>query len=102
MRELNREHRQKDKPTDVLSFPLWESSEMFAAPDAPIFLGDLVISIETAVRQAGELKHFLQDEIAFLAIHGVLHLLGYDHGDDKSRRVMFGLQDGIFEGMKAV
>ena len=58
-------------------------------------LGDLVISIETAIRQAAELKHDLRAEVAFLAVHGTLHLLGYDHGTDAQRRKMFALQDAI-------
>ena len=58
-------------------------------------LGDVVISIETAARQAQELGHDLRAEIAFLAVHGTLHLLGYDHGTDAQRRKMFALQDEI-------
>ena len=94
---LNAEHRGKDKPTDVLSFPVWEGDFVFplAPGQSQILLGDLVISIETAARQARELGHELADEIAFLAVHGVLHLLGYDHGTDAQRRRMFALQDEI-------
>ena len=102
VRELNQTHRAKDKPTDVLSFPLFEG-EVFAfptAPDEPIALGDMVISVETAARQALELGHDLADEIAFLSIHGALHLLGYDHDNDRARRQMFALQDRIFEAFQ--
>ncbi len=96
MRTLNRDTRGKDKPTDVLSFPVWEGEAFPAPPDqSAVMLGDIVISIETAVRQAAELKHDLRAEVAFLAVHGVLHLLGYDHGTDAQRRKMFALQDEI-------
>lgn len=74
IRELNLEHRGKDKPTDVLSFPLE------AMPHAP--LGTVVISLDTATRIAKELGHNVDDEIALLFIHGMLHLLGMDHEVD--------------------
>ena len=97
MQRLNAEHRGKDKPTDVLSFPVWEGDFAFPLPpgETNIMLGDMVISIETAIAQASELKHDLRAEIAFLAAHGTLHLLGYDHGTDAQRRKMFALQDEI-------
>lgn len=76
--ELNREHRGIDRPTDVLSFPQYEPDEVF--PEGmPVVLGDLVVSIETARRQAAEYGHDEEREIAFLLVHGFLHLLGYDH-----------------------
>lgn len=92
IRELNREYRKKDTPTDVLSFPLYE----FAAPgelqgaeeDEVYLLGDVVISLDTAIRQAEEYGHSLHREVAFLFTHGLLHLLGYDHDDEEKRRVM--------------
>ena len=96
IREGNLQYRGKDKPTDVLSFSPWEGFEFPSAPDEPyLMLGDVVISIETAARQAQELKHDLRAEMAFLAVHGALHLLGYDHGSDAQRRKMFALQDEI-------
>ena len=99
IQRLNGDYRGKDRPTDVLSFSVWEGDDGFPSPtlfgQPEIMLGDLVISIETAIIQAQELKHDLRAEIAFLASHGTLHLLGYDHGNDKERRVMFALQDEI-------
>jgi rRNA maturation RNase YbeY len=93
MRSLNRRYRKKDRTTDVLAFPLAvpygpplckgrlggvESKEGdFQKP--PMLLGDVVISMETAKRQASEFGHSLRDEVARLLVHGVLHLLGYDH-----------------------
>jgi len=98
IQELNSQHRGKNKPTDVLSFSQLEGEWMpfgeFEKGEE-ILLGDLIISIETAVRQAAELKHDLTHEIAFLAAHGVLHLIGYDHDTASRRRAMFALQDEI-------
>lgn len=94
---INRDYRGKFKPTDVLSFPFWEGESLFEGEELP--LGDLIISLETAVRQAGELKHSLQHELAFLAIHGTLHLLGFDHDTPSRRRAMFAWQDELFAAL---
>lgn len=79
---LNREYRGKDKPTDVLSFPMWEEGEdvgdVDPAGDA-VLLGDIILSAEKAVEQAAEYGHSTEREFAFLAVHSTLHLLGYDH-----------------------
>ncbi len=80
IRQLNREHRNIDKSTDVLSFPLGENGEYDINRDTGAkMLGDIVISIEHAVAQSEEYGHSLQREIAFLTVHSLLHLLGYDH-----------------------
>jgi probable rRNA maturation factor len=98
---LNRDYRGKDRSTDVLSFALWEENDGFPMPDGgeEIALGDIVISTQTAARQALEQNHAFEREIAFLTIHGALHLLGYDHGHDSARRVMFVRQDAIFQAV---
>jgi probable rRNA maturation factor len=75
IRELNRKFRRRDKPTDVLSFPLNEK-----AADGRFYLGDIIIAVPTASAQATELSHGLERELEYLAIHGFLHLLGYEHG----------------------
>ena len=75
--ELNREHLGVDQPTDVLSFPLFELGDE-GFPDIP-HLGDVVISLDTAQRQADAAGHSLETEVATLAAHGLTHLLGYDH-----------------------
>lgn len=101
--ELNGQYRHKPRPTDVLSFAQGEGEipfdfpldETTGAPPQP--LGDLVISIETTLRQAREQRHSLETEITFLTIHGTLHLLGYDHASDTGRRVMWQWQDAIAE-----
>ncbi|HIU35620.1 MAG TPA: rRNA maturation RNase YbeY [Candidatus Fimenecus excrementigallinarum] len=80
IRALNQKHRNMDKPTDVLSFPLGEGGQYDVNPETGAkMLGDIVISMETAVRQAEDYGHPLQREVAFLTVHSMLHLLGYDH-----------------------
>jgi probable rRNA maturation factor len=81
--QLNRDHRQKDKPTDVLAFPMDES-----VPDPAGILGDVVISLDTAERQARSRKRPLIEEVRFLLAHGVLHLIGYDHAEPAEKREM--------------
>ena len=79
--ELNKEYRGKDAPTDVLSFPMFEDGEIEYddESDEPCAIGDIVISLEKAVEQAEEYGHSLEREASFLAVHSVLHLLGFDH-----------------------
>lgn len=80
IKDLNKKHRDIDKSTDVLSFPLGEDGKYDVNPETGAkILGDIVISMETAVRQAEEYGHPLQREVAFLTVHSMLHLLGYDH-----------------------
>lgn len=86
--ELNRQYRNIDRPTDVLSFPMLEfggEDEIdaeFETEDGLVMLGDIVISVERAKEQAEEFGHSLRRELAFLTAHSMLHLLGYDHVDD--------------------
>ena len=81
IRELNRTHREKDSATDVLSFPMYtrEEIEGVIPEEDTVALGDVVLSLERAREQAKELGHGFLREVAFLTIHSVLHLLGYDH-----------------------
>jgi len=81
IRVYNREYRQKDMPTDVLSFPMFdpETEEIYAMDGTPAELGDIVISLERANEQATEFGHSFVREVAFLSVHSALHLLGYDH-----------------------
>lgn len=85
IRGLNREHRGKDKPTDVLSFPLLEKGEAHLGER---LLGDIVISVETARRQAADYDASLEAEINRLLIHGVLHVLGHDHEEAAQQEQM--------------
>lgn len=82
--KLNLEFRNMDKPTDVLSFPLGEDGEYDRNMETDcLMLGDIVISVETALRQAKVYGHSLEREIGFLTVHSMLHLLGYDHETSK-------------------
>ncbi|MGL5514018.1 MAG: rRNA maturation RNase YbeY [Sporomusa sp.] len=95
IRQLNRQYRGKDMPTDVLSFAMNEQGADDSEPDitdAPndleILLGDIIISLETTARQAKEFSHSLERELAYLTIHGMLHLLGYDHEEQQDKLEM--------------
>ena len=89
IRQLNREYRDNDYATDVLSFALNEGDEPQIIDGSPEnLLGDIIISLETAVRQANEYGHSLEREVAFLTVHGMLHLLGYDHEEEADRQEM--------------
>jgi len=93
--EINSEARGMDKPTDVLSFPMFD--EDFGDEEKAV-LGDIVISLERAKAQAIEYGHSFEREVAFLCVHSVLHLLGYDHETSKEDEVeMFKRQDEILE-----
>jgi probable rRNA maturation factor len=90
MRELNKSYRGKNRPTDVLAFAMHEDdgSPLDAAVTRSM-LGDIVISIDTARRQATAQKRSLLDEMTMLLAHGLLHLLGYDHDTKRKEKVMF-------------
>lgn len=98
--EMNREYRGIDRPTDVLSFALeeGEEEEIFGGPEENL-LGDIIISVETAVRQAEEYGHSVEREMSFLALHGMLHLLGYDHMEEEERQEMRAQEKAILESL---
>jgi len=89
IRALNRRYRGEDHPTDVLAFPQGEGG---GPPGHPVLLGDVVISVETAARQAARAGHSLEREAALLLIHGILHLLGHGHATAVERRRMWAIQ----------
>lgn len=99
IQEVNATYRGKNVPTDVISFALEEltDGEVAIIPEEgmPTALGDILISVETAERQAGEYGHDFNREIGFLALHGFLHLLGYDHLTEEEEAEMFGRQKEI-------
>ena len=99
IREINREHRDIDKATDVLSFPLGDDDSFDTDPETrAILLGDIVISLERADEQAKEFGHSFRREVAFLITHSLFHLLGYDHVDsDEDEKLMFGKQDKVLQ-----
>jgi len=92
IRVMNKKYRKINSPTDVLSFPMLEKSGAPTPPGEVTPLGDIVISLEAAARQAGEMKHSLKKEITLLLVHGLLHLLNYDDEKPKERRRMLDLQ----------
>ncbi len=88
VRALNREYAGDDRPTDVLSFSLREGEEFAAPPDEVLRLGEVIISCPTAERQAQEAGRSTEAEVAHLLVHGILHLLGYDHAEPEEDRRM--------------
>ncbi len=90
--QLNREYRQCDRPTDVLSFALEEGEGPPPPPGVPRMLGDVVISVETGLRQAEERGHSDEAELGLLMIHGLLHLLGEDHDTPARKKKMWARQ----------
>jgi len=100
IQEINKEYRNKDQATDVISFAMEElgegETELIGA-DMPRVLGDIIISIDRAKEQAEEYGHSYMRELGFLAVHGFLHLLGYDHLTKEEEEVMFTLQKEILD-----
>lgn len=94
--EINRDYRQIDRSTDVISFAL-EDSEQYYVEGMPRELGDIFISVDHAKSQAEEYGHSLRREMCFLFTHGLLHLLGYDHMKEEDEKVMFALQKDILK-----
>lgn len=99
VQRLNREYRGQDRSTDVLSFSLEEDVELPSQPGEPRMLGEVVISYPQAMRQSAEYGHPLEREVAFLLVHGILHLLGYDHEKPQDEAAMFGRQETILAGL---
>jgi probable rRNA maturation factor len=110
IREINNEHRQIDKATDVLSFPVVDMREGEIVSDIGDFdldedlllLGDIIISLETAKRQAEEYGHSFEREIAFLTTHGIFHLLGYDHMEKEEEEKMLHKQETVLRKLGLV
>lgn len=109
IQRVNKEFRNMDKPTDVLSFPMLEydrpsafndfdeAYDCFHPETGELLLGDIMISVERATEQAKEYGHSIEREIAFLTAHSMLHLCGYDHMEEKERHVMEKKQKDILE-----
>lgn len=96
IRELNKEYRNKDAVTDVLSFADNEGEQLHIRQKRE-YLGDIAISLPTAIAQAENFGHSVERELAFLTVHGLLHLLGYDHEDQEESCEMFALQGEILD-----
>lgn len=98
IRDINREYRGKDQPTDVISFAMEEMGEGETAiigSQEPRMLGDIIISLDRTKEQAADFGHSFERELGFLAVHGFLHLLGYDHMTEEDEKKMFSRQEEI-------
>ena len=96
---LNRDFLGRDTATDVLAFGAQEETEpgFVSAPEAGDYLGDVIVSYPRAVAQAAEQGHSAGEELALLVVHGVLHLLGYDHATEEERAIMWARQEAILQ-----
>lgn len=97
IKELNRNFRDKDKETDVLSFPQYENKEFILQENNIVVLGDIVISLEKAKEQAKEYGHSFEREVAFLTSHSMFHLLGYDHDTEENTKLMRSKEERVLE-----
>lgn len=97
IQRLNASYRGIDRVTDVLTFPAWEGDTILCPPDG--YLGDIAICYERALEQAEEYGHSMERELAFLAVHGALHLMGFDHMQPEDERAMLQKQDEILNAM---
>jgi probable rRNA maturation factor len=102
VRELNRRFRGVDAPTDVLAFGAGAEEQFVSAPESLPYLGDVVISYQRAQAQAEELGHAVVEELSLLVIHGVLHLLGYDHQEDTAAQEMREREEHILSDSRVV
>jgi probable rRNA maturation factor len=100
IQQYNHQYRSLDQPTDVLAFAASEA-EITLPPELtePLYLGDIIISLDTAMRQAQEQKHSLIVELAWLSSHGLLHLLGWDHPDEESLHQMLAKQQELINSL---
>lgn len=99
IQQINRDYRGIDKVTDVITFALMENmDEVFM--EAIDELGDVFICVNKAIEQAFEYGHSIEREIGFLAVHGYLHLIGYDHMNESDEKIMFALQEEILANAK--
>ena len=101
IRDVNLEYRDVDSDTDVLSFPMLEIHDI--DPDVgAVILGDIMISMEKAEVQAKEYGHSFERELGFLIVHGMLHLLGYDHMEQEERDIMRSREEAILEALSLI
>jgi probable rRNA maturation factor len=101
LQRLNRDFRGYDTPTDVLSFPTGAATPGMAEAGLPPYLGDLAISVSRAAAQATAGGHSLTAELQLLTVHGVLHLLGYDHADEGEKEAMWAAQAAVLTQLGA-
>lgn len=101
IRKMNKEYRNIDKETDVLSFPMFEKEELENRQVSNLdILGDIVISIKRVEEQAEEYGHSFERELAYMAVHGFYHLMGYDHIEESDKIIMRQKEENILEKLK--
>ena len=101
IRKMNKEYRNIDKETDVLSFPMFEKDELEKRKELnQDILGDIVISIERVKEQANEYGHSFERELSYMAVHGFYHLMGYDHIEKKDKIIMRQKEENILQKLK--
>lgn len=101
IRKMNKEYRNIDKETDVLSFPMFEKEELQERKNLnEDILGDIVISIDRVSKQAEEYGHSFERELAYMAVHGFYHLMGYDHINENDKKEMRQKEENILEKLK--
>lgn len=102
IKELNKEYRNIDKETDVLSFPMFEKQEIEERKNSIVVevLGDIVISIPRVEEQAKEYGHSFERELAYMVVHGFYHLMGYDHMEDDDKKIMREKEENVLQKLK--
>lgn len=101
IRTINKEHRNIDKETDVLSFPMFEKDEIKNINSENVdVLGDIVISIEQVKKQAEEYEHSFDRELAYMLVHGFYHLMGYDHMNEGDKKEMRSKEENVLNNLK--
>lgn len=101
IRNINRDYRNIDRVTDVISFANIDSDDYdYLAEDGEVNLGDIFINVDRVKSQAKKYGHSIKREFMFLFVHGMLHLLGYDHMEKEDEKIMFSLQDRIIGELK--
>lgn len=99
IQEINRDYRQKDRPTDVITFALFADDKNSIVQNDTIELGEVIISIDTLIRQAQENNNTLEKELYILITHGILHLLGFDHLEQKDYDFVVGVQEFVIKNL---
>ncbi|MGB3366735.1 MAG: rRNA maturation RNase YbeY [Acidaminobacteraceae bacterium] len=97
IQDINKDQRSKDTPTDVLSFPQYESIKDAEELDEELFLGDIVISVEKAIEQASEFGHSVERELCYLTVHSMFHLFGYDHDTRENTSEMRAMEELVLD-----
>ena len=97
---LNKKYRKKNQPTNVLSFPALDAEDLARLPDgAPLILGDIVIALETTLKEAEVETKVPEEHLSHLVVHGMLHLLGYNHETESEAKIMEGLEVHVLKGL---